>query len=87
MADTIPNIPLIKTEFIDVYAESGITVGDDIKIQFKGRGIMTLIEQAAQPTDTANDGSYVKSLCRADITNSPTGLWAKGEGVINVQAL
>lgn len=95
MADTIDDITISHTDWVDVYTLSSILVGTSLIVQNKGSQTVTLYESATKPTgtDTNTNGvdllPYADAGTTANVTNTPSGIWviARGgyDGILNVQ--
>lgn len=95
MADTKPDISISHLDWVDVYSLNGTVVGTSLIIQNKGSSTVTLYESATKPVGAATnlDGvdlvPYALSGTTANVTDTPTGLWAitrQGfDGILNVQ--
>lgn len=94
MADTIPDIKVSGAEWIDLYAVTGITVGNDLSIMNKSSRDVLIQETASQPLASSDDGRilsrYNTMIHEIHMYNSPSGAWAKCsqdayEALINVQ--
>lgn len=77
MADTLPNIILQPNIWIDLYAESGITVGMQMIIQNIGVCDVYLYSGIAQPSQGGNNMHYILQRGESSI-NDPgdVGAWA-----------
>lgn len=78
MSDNLTNIPLPTNEWVDLYAESGITVGQPLVVENVGVADIYLAVQAAKP---AKDHKAYNILKRDDdirLTNNlgDAGAWA-----------
>lgn len=89
MADTLPNIPLDSNEWIDLYDQSGISVGRKVKINNVGDSDVYYSVSQSQPS--LNNTSY-KVISPRDLpvtTNQgDSGLWALSptdNGKVNVE--
>ena len=86
MADTLPNVPLPRGVWVDLYAATGIAVGDQIDVQNLGDQEVLLVTKATEPTDA--DGYFrigVGEVARNDLGEA--GLWARcitSDGVVQV---
>ena len=75
MADTLPNIKLPVATWVDLYAQSGLTVGAQIIVQNINSSDVRLVAKLAQPTP--DDGHTVVPQYKKAI-NEPgdSGAWA-----------
>lgn len=94
MADTIPNITVGSTSWIDVYDATGIAVGTSVLITNNSEPYLLIQEQAASPSASNNDGKLMGNIFRgghqATVTNTPNGLWLKATKTacsVNIQAI
>ncbi len=88
MSDTLPDIPLVANEYIDVYALSGIAVGKQIVIQNKSVTPIYIQEVAAQPNGTNLDGYVLDRWKTVIVTKGSTGAWVRPssqQGAVTVQ--
>lgn len=95
MADTLPDFKAPTGSWIDVYAQTGITVGASIAITNKSSYEIIVKEQAAAPADSDTNGSLIATIntgtYQAILTGTPTGVWIKSSGdsdaLVNVQEI
>lgn len=75
MATSLPQVVLPSKEWIDIYADTGITLGTQIIIQNTGGNEARLVESLAQPG--LNSG-YNLIFERDYLTSAttPVGIWA-----------
>jgi len=85
MADTLSDVTLSTDAYVDLFAATGITVGNTVIIQNKTDSIIIVQSIAIQPLATNDDGTYVVSNDFVIVTAGSTGLWAIGTGEISVQ--
>lgn len=90
MADTINNITLQPNVWVDLYAESGISVGTAISVQNIGVFDVNLTVRATQPSLDHNAYNVVQKDNGISYRNSAgdSGAWAlcpNGVGKINVR--
>lgn len=86
MADTLENIPLDISTWVDLYAESGIAVGTKLLVQNIGSNPVKIYVGATAPIV---DDSYKVLPMWREATNETgdSGAWAKSlstTGLINV---
>lgn len=85
MADTLPNTSLPANTWVDLYADTGITVGVKILLQNLGTTGVRLASSAASP---AGDGfKRVTSGQEAFNETGDSGAWAYSpviDGLLNV---
>ncbi len=93
MANTLPDVMLTGV-WVDVYAATGLTVGNKIQIQNKSSSPMLLQIQASKPTEASLDGWMLYSgmlgaSYEVGVSDIPAGssVYVKGTGRINVQDL
>ena len=90
MADTLNNVILPRSTWVDLYAATGIVVGTSISVENNSEYDVRLTEKATQPL--ASDG-YVHLSPNTNISktfeDTPSGAWAYCQmgGILNVQAL
>lgn len=87
MADTIPDVQLSKTAYVDVYAATGIVVGTGLVIQNKSSQDVRIQLSASQPASSSTDGDILRPYLEATVDSGETGCWVLGlaEGTISVQ--
>lgn len=92
MADTKPDISISHLDWVDVYSLNGTVVGTSLIVQNKGSSTITLYESATKPTDPTYGVDlvpYALSGTTANVTDTPSGLWAIAQqgfnGILNVQ--
>lgn len=75
MATSLPQVVLPSKQWVDLYAESGISVGTKILVQNTSGNEARLVESAAKPT--LNDG-FNSIVSKRYLTSapSPIGAWA-----------
>jgi len=90
MADTLPNIPLPRNTWVDLYAASGIAVGTRIKVS----SLITdaVIRVHTSSTEPAADAGYtpIKALEFATNNAGESGAWAMcktKDAIVNVEAM
>ena len=84
---TIADVQLIPTDYIEVYAATGIASGTQLVVQNKSMGPINVQNVAQQPLGTNLDGFIIPAL---DIWRVPAGtarVWFKGNGPIAVEVL
>lgn len=75
---TLPNLHVPSTGFIDLYVNSGITVGTELLIQNKGEAAVRVIEDSTLPTVDDNRGVMVDPMDWLKITAGSVGAYAIG---------
>lgn len=86
MADTLPDIKLLGTSWIDVYAATGIPVGTPLIIQNKTAPSIYVQVRSTQPVATSKDGVLITdNLSWIVDGTSISGVWVIGQGLMNVQ--
>lgn len=83
MATSIPDVTLTG-DWVNVYAATGITVGTALYIQNKSASPALVYISATKPTTTL-DGYTMVQFETIYIDPNEVGVWAKGNGPINVQ--
>lgn len=86
MADTLPNITLPKGVWVDLYDESGITVGVQIVVQSLSSGSVRLSSMAAEPSG-ADGFQLLNEGIEATNGDGDLGAWAMSMvgGAVNVR--
>ena len=87
MADTLPNIKLTADVWVDLYAETGISVGTQIIAQNIGVCDVYLASQAAQPTSEIAH-QIIKRSQHSRNDAGDAGAWAycaNTGGLVNVR--
>ena len=87
MADTLPDVPLPKNTWVDLYAATGILVGTQIVVTNKGSSRIILQSKATTPTDLNGPTLAVDEDRINEVGDS--GAWAYSEnieGKVNVRA-
>ena len=76
MADTLPNIPLPANTWVDLYAESGITIGVKINVELLSNNPILLTAKATTPV-LIDGNSKLKSDSRFYTNDTgDSGAWA-----------
>lgn len=88
MADTIPDIRMSRTAYIDVYAATKIPKGTQLLIQNKSTtGVYIQIRPTA-PLPTSTDGYLLMANETCEVSSSTiSGVWIIGAGALSVQIL
>lgn len=76
-------------EFLDVYDETGITVGDGLMLQSKG-GYVLVQYQAAAPADDSTEGFVLAPHEMFPVVGGEDGCWIRAlnyEGAVAVMAV
>jgi hypothetical protein len=87
MADTLPNISLPRQTWVNLYGESGLTIGVQILAQNIGVCDISLASQENQPTDESAT-QIIKRSQQARNDFGDLGAWAfcnNSDGLINVR--
>lgn len=95
MADTIQNIKLPANTWVDLYTESGLTVGTQITVKNLSVIPLKLHTSASQPdavtAQTSGLGAYTPVMSYECATNDSgdSGAWAYShfDGLVNVKAV
>lgn len=87
MADTKPDVQLDKTQYVDVYAATGLAVGTPILIQNKSSQNVYIQIQTTQPSALSRDGGIIQPFEQGLIDTGENGCWVLGDtnGKISVQ--
>lgn len=88
MADTLPNITLIKSVWVDLYAESGIPVGTRIIVENLMDFPVHLVAQVSSPVGMPPGFQRVQPNEQKINDEGDTGAWARsvsGPGLVNVR--
>lgn len=84
---TIPDVPLAKAGYKDLYEATGIPVGTSVTIQNKSIAPVFLQNTDTQPTANSMDGFLLGSMEMISLTGTITGLWAIGDGRVSVEVI
>jgi hypothetical protein len=76
MADTIADVALTNTAYVDLYAATGISVGIALVLQNKGNSDIIVVISAGQPTATDTDGVAVRPFGFVAVDPNESGAWA-----------
>lgn len=79
------DIELNGTEYQNLYATVGITVGTPINIQNKSSWSVLLQNVASKPTSEEYKGRLVSPYQSVRLEGSILGCWAKGNGPVYVE--
>ena len=76
MADTLPNISLPANTWVDLYSESGISVGTQINVELLSNNPINLTVKATKPS--LSDGNSKSKADSRFYTNTTgdSGAWA-----------
>lgn len=88
MADTLPNIPIPAGTFVDLYAESGITVGTKISIENVGAAEIRYFTRATAPSDPSSTGYQLLipyATKQNQTSDSGAFAWSIRPGLVNVR--
>ncbi len=69
MSNTLPNIVIQAGEVVDIYAETGVTVGTQIATKMIGNGEGKLFAGAALPAPPTNATGYTPIYAREEMLN------------------
>ena len=87
MADTLPNVVVPPNQWVDLYTETGLTVGTQIQVQNLGTTVVQLNTGASTPAPTSGYNA-IRPLSLTFVSQTtPTGAWARspgGQGLLNV---
>lgn len=86
MADTIPDVRLTRSAYLDLYAITGIPKGTQLMIQNKSSTDVLIQVKNKQPLSTSTDGTLIptREVYVVEGDNLST-VWALGSGNISVQ--
>lgn len=76
MSDTLPDVILPPNTPVDLYAATGITVGNQIAVQNNSGGDVRLYSGATTPVLGQSGSTLVKPGITAKNTTGDTGAWA-----------
>lgn len=79
----MPDVNNSTSDWIDLYAASGITPGTKILIQNKSNGYALVIEGAVSPTSTDLSGRMLFRPDEIEIDAGSPGVWYRCFGGIN----
>ena len=89
MADTIADIVVSNTEFVDVNTLTGIATGISLAISNKTESSVLLQIAASQPSDDSRDGVILgpihESTSNKIVTSGENTVWAKSIGFNDVK--
>lgn len=84
---TIPDVSLVPTAYIDIYAATGIAAGTQLVVQNKTNGPVNTQNTAEQPPATDNNGFMIPPM---EVWRVPAGTqkaWFKGQGYLAVEVM
>jgi len=76
MSDTQPSIVLPSGQPVDLYAETGITVGTQVSVQNVTSGDVRIYVGATEPTLGVSGGALLVPGQTGENTQGDSGLWA-----------
>tara|TARA_R110002012_G_C11655301_1_gene611689 strand:+ start:54 stop:320 length:267 start_codon:yes stop_codon:yes gene_type:complete len=84
MATSLPKVLLPSKEWVDIYTETGISVGTKLIIQNTGGDSARLVESASEPNlkggfNLLRESDYLSSA------ESPVGVWAYAHSATTLQ--
>jgi hypothetical protein len=84
MATSLPKVLLPSKEWVDIYTETGISVGTKLIIQNTGGDSARLVESASEPNlkggfNLLREGDYLSSA------ENPVGVWAYAHSATTLQ--
>lgn len=86
MANTIPDIRLTRTAYVDAYAATGIAKGTPITIQNKSTTGIYIQIKATQPAANSADGWLLMANDDCLVEGGTiSGVWIIGAGAVSVQ--
>lgn len=87
MSDTIPDITLGTTEYVDLNTLTGIAAGTALVVFNKGIAPIRLQKAAAQPADNSTEGEVIGHRLHARsfliLDAGESTLWGKSAGVVD----
>lgn len=88
MADTIPDIRMSRTAYIDVYAATKIPKGTQLLIQNKSTTGVYIQIRPTTPLANSTDGYLLMANESCEVASSNiSGVWVSGAGALSVQIL
>ena len=88
MADTLPNIPIPKGTFVNLYTASGIAVGTQIIVENIGQSDVRLFTRSSAPADPSSTGyNIVEPYSEKANESGDSGAfaWSIRDGLVNVR--
>lgn len=89
MADTLPNVTLPDGVWVDLYAATGLPVGDQIELQNIGSVEVYLYSGATAPAEVPGDAYNILPVYEfAQNASGDAGAWAavkNNKGLVNVR--
>lgn len=85
MATALPAVKLPKNVWVDIYAETGITIGKQIIIQNTGGNRALLCESLAVPTPAIGYNVIPPDDYVTNATTGTVGAWAYSSGSTRLQ--
>lgn len=76
MSDTLPDVVLPAKTPVDLYAETGITVGTKVSVQNIASGDVRVHVGAVEPTMGVSGGALLVTGQSGENTQGDSGLWA-----------
>lgn len=76
MADTLPNVVIPANTWIDLYAQTGITVGTRIRVKLIGGTDVRLVVSATQPADLSASDVLTSRVVPYLNSEGDSGAWA-----------
>ena len=84
------DISASSSDWVNVYAGSGIPVGTGLEVQNKTSNLLTIQESASKPADTDFSGRFLRYCDVVEVWPGSPGVWVRGAMntiLINVQAV
>lgn len=75
MATSLPPVKLPADTWVDLYDETGITIGVQLLVQNTGKDHARISESLAQPISTTGSNNLLVNIF-LESTTSPVGAWA-----------
>ncbi|MGY5330386.1 hypothetical protein [Pseudomonas protegens] len=79
-----------SSDWVNVYAGSGIAVGTGLEVQNKNSNLVTIQESMTKPADTDFSGRLLRYCDVVEVWPGSPGVWVRGAMLpilINVQAV
>ena len=76
MSSTLPDVSLVGSGYQDIYAATGIAVGNPLIIQNKSSGSIYIQEQSTQPVSTSTAGFLLLTNQACVVYQGSPGCWA-----------
>lgn len=93
MPNTLDDITIPSSDWLDVYATTGVTVGKSLYLINKSSSHLVMRVNPTKPTDVQNGIPILPGgdpLCWVKVSSGATGVWVKSLGIpalVNVQEI